>query len=120
MRTDLALLLVTISISVVVTSGQVASKCDPNICRLPSCYCGGTSVPGGLSRYVYQKLEKLNRTNFKLVFIEFQFDSKFNLYEPILYLWHSKPSSKTGFIVHNAKDRGQHYQNKPMNLSSIK
>ena len=51
MRTQLALLLVTISTSVVVTSGQVASKCDPNICRLPSCYCGGTSVPGGLSRY---------------------------------------------------------------------
>ena len=50
MRTQLALLLVTISTSVVVTSGQVASKCDPNICRLPSCYCGGTSVPGGLSR----------------------------------------------------------------------
>ena len=51
MRTDLALLLVTISVNVVVTSGQVASKCDPNICRLPSCYCGGTDVPGGLSRY---------------------------------------------------------------------
>jgi len=50
MRTELALLLVTISTNVVVTSGQIASKCDPNICRLPSCYCGGTSVPGGLSR----------------------------------------------------------------------
>ena len=54
MRTQLALLLVTISTSVVVTSGQVASKCDPNICRLPSCYCGGTSVPGGLSRYAWE------------------------------------------------------------------
>jgi hypothetical protein len=33
-----------------VVSGKIADKCDPNICRLPNCHCGGTSVPGGLSR----------------------------------------------------------------------
>jgi len=31
-------------------SSQSAGRCDPNVCRLPRCYCGGTEVPGGLSR----------------------------------------------------------------------
>ena len=31
-------------------SGQRAARCDPNICRLPNCYCGGTEVPGGYNR----------------------------------------------------------------------
>ena len=46
MRTQqIAVLLATIS--VMVASGQnPARKCDPNFCRLPSCHCGGTSVPG--------------------------------------------------------------------------
>lgn len=26
-----------------------AEHCDPSVCRLPDCYCGGTEVPGGLS-----------------------------------------------------------------------
>ncbi|XP_068231468.1 uncharacterized protein Cda5 isoform X19 [Palaemon carinicauda] len=25
-----------------------ATKCDPKVCRLPDCYCGGKDVPGGL------------------------------------------------------------------------
>ena len=32
------------------TSGQQADRCDPSYCRLPDCYCGGTSIPGGLSK----------------------------------------------------------------------
>jgi len=31
-------------------SGQSAGRCDPRVCQLPSCYCGGTEVPGGHSR----------------------------------------------------------------------
>ncbi|KAK7025427.1 Polysaccharide deacetylase [Halocaridina rubra] len=26
-----------------------AAKCDPKICRLPDCYCGGKDVPGGFA-----------------------------------------------------------------------
>jgi hypothetical protein len=29
---------------------QRAGRCDPNQCRLPDCYCGGTAIPGGLRR----------------------------------------------------------------------
>ena len=25
-------------------SSQSAGRCDPNVCRLPRCYCGGTEV----------------------------------------------------------------------------
>jgi hypothetical protein len=32
-----------------VVSGQKAARCDPSYCQLPSCHCGGTDVPGGLS-----------------------------------------------------------------------
>ena len=29
-------------------SGQdSADRCDPNTCRLPDCYCGGSDIPGG-------------------------------------------------------------------------
>ena len=24
-----------------------AERCDPNVCRLPDCYCGGKAIPGG-------------------------------------------------------------------------
>jgi len=34
--------------SVVVT--QRASKCDPRICQLPECYCGGAQIPGNLTK----------------------------------------------------------------------
>ena len=29
------------------TSGL--ERCDPGVCRLPTCYCGGREVPGGLN-----------------------------------------------------------------------
>jgi len=28
---------------------SVATKCDPKVCRLPDCYCGGAAVPGGFA-----------------------------------------------------------------------
>lgn len=31
-------------------SSQQAGRCDPSFCRLPTCSCGGTEVPGGHSR----------------------------------------------------------------------
>ena len=27
--------------------GQEAERCDPRFCRLPDCYCGGSTIPGG-------------------------------------------------------------------------
>jgi hypothetical protein len=29
---------------------QAATRCDPNVCRIPDCYCGGTEIPGGLHK----------------------------------------------------------------------
>ena len=30
------------------SSSTTAEKCDPKVCKLPNCRCGGTSIPGGL------------------------------------------------------------------------
>ena len=27
-----------------------AVRCDPNVCRLPDCFCGGKSIPGGYKK----------------------------------------------------------------------
>ena len=29
------------------TLTQKAGNCDPDVCRLPDCYCGGSDIPGG-------------------------------------------------------------------------
>jgi len=44
--------LVGISLTFVLTivSCQQAGPCDPSVCVLPDCYCGGEAVPGGLRR----------------------------------------------------------------------
>ncbi|XP_063859435.1 uncharacterized protein LOC135100273 isoform X24 [Scylla paramamosain] len=31
------------------TPDTKATKCDPKVCRLPDCYCGGGDIPGGFS-----------------------------------------------------------------------
>ncbi|XP_050719333.1 uncharacterized protein LOC127000003 isoform X11 [Eriocheir sinensis] len=31
------------------TPDTKATKCDPKVCRLPDCYCGGKDIPAGLS-----------------------------------------------------------------------
>lgn len=37
-------------VAIVLVSGQSpASSCNPNECRLPDCYCGGKTIPGGYS-----------------------------------------------------------------------
>ena len=30
-----------------------AAKCDPKVCRLPDCYCGGKEVPGRLKIFYF-------------------------------------------------------------------
>jgi len=35
---------------IAVTAQEKASKCDPGICQIPDCHCGGPKVPGGLSK----------------------------------------------------------------------
>lgn len=44
--------LVGISLTFLLTyvSCQLAGPCDPSVCVLPDCYCGGEAVPGGLRR----------------------------------------------------------------------
>ena len=27
-----------------------AARCDPDVCRLPDCFCGGKTIPGGYSK----------------------------------------------------------------------
>eukprot|EP00094_Tigriopus_californicus_P010782 TCALIF_10399-PA protein Name:"Protein of unknown function" AED:0.48 eAED:0.48 QI:0/0/0/0.5/1/1/2/0/95 len=41
--------LITISVlAALAVSGQKsAERCDPSVCRLPDCYCGGSTIPGG-------------------------------------------------------------------------
>jgi len=36
-------------VAVIVSGQQKVDRCDPSYCRLPDCFCGGETIPGGYS-----------------------------------------------------------------------
>ena len=45
----LALLALMATVASVVAE-QAAENCNPTVCRLPDCFCGGSEIPGGLRK----------------------------------------------------------------------
>jgi len=44
------LLLLVALVAALVNAQQKAGSCNPAVCRLPDCYCGGSDIPGNLTK----------------------------------------------------------------------
>jgi len=49
-RNSFLYLTIVLSFATLLVSGQRASTCDKRLCQLPNCYCGGSEIPGNLTK----------------------------------------------------------------------